>query len=256
MNLTDIAAVIGAAAWIPQIIRYFSRAELKIIPELTIELGYSSLGSIINPTCAFSASKKDALIEKMALEIIRQDGEKHEFLWQALDEKGFEGRSSKGETVEMRRTQSATALKIGIVGLVDRKILFLDTTIKEKRLALEKALIAKEDILKSADAPNFPDNVFRSDEFTNLGNHYRDCFYWKEGSYSLNIIAQEATRKDPIIGKYTFSLSRTDKNDLEKNIVIAQEFSKLNVLYRAGKIAIFPFLPWNWIYPTLTKIQS
>jgi hypothetical protein len=256
MNLTDFAAVIGAAAWIPQIVRYFSRAELKIIPDSTIELGYSFIGSIINPTCAFSASKKDALIEKMALEIIHQDGEKHEFLWQALDEKGFEGRSSKGETVEMRRTQSATALKIGIVGLVDRKILFQDTTIKEKRVALERALIDKEDILKKADAPNFPENVFRSDEFTKLGDHYRDCFYWKEGSYSLNIIAQEATHKDPILEKYAFSISRTDKNALEKNIVTAQEYSKHSVLYRAGKIAEIPLLHWNWIYPTLTKIRS
>ncbi|MHB8095460.1 MAG: hypothetical protein ACYDH0_11030 [Candidatus Aminicenantales bacterium] len=253
MNLTELAAVVGAAAWIPQILRYFSKAEVKIIPGATVEIGYSFFGPIINPTCAFSASKKDALIERMTIKLIHQNGETHEFLWQAINEKGYETRSSKGETIETRRSQVVTALKIGTLGLMDRMILFQDTTIKAKRLDLETELLEKAYLLEKNDIANFPDNVFKSDEYARLSEHQSNSFFWKEGDYNFEIIAQEATQRKPFIENYTFSLSNSDKNSLEKNIPIAQEYYKVIILHRAGKIPTIPELPWNWLYPTITK---
>lgn len=41
-------AIIGAAAWVPQVIfflyNFFAKPKLKFIPQSTIEVGYSSLG--------------------------------------------------------------------------------------------------------------------------------------------------------------------------------------------------------------------
>lgn len=153
-------AIVGAAAWVPQTIyfiyRIFAKPKLNFILEPTVEIGYTFFGPIINPSFAISSSRKDALLEKVRIKIIHDEtNEKHEFIWQALEEKGFEGTSSKGERLEMRKSQSAIALKIGIVGLVEKKIFFRDISFIQERMELDKLLSEQEEFLKRRILKNF-----------------------------------------------------------------------------------------------------
>ena len=260
MNWIALVAIIGAAAWVPQIIfiiyNILAKPKLQFIPEPTAEIGYSYLGPIFNPVFAIATFRKDALIEKILIEIIHETGEKHEFLWQVLDEKGFEGTSSKGEKVEMRKSQSAIALKIGTVGLVERKIGFQDVSFKEKRITLESLLSEKEEFLKKTDSQHYPDNIFKTEEFCKLEDFIKNSFYWKEGDYTAYLYAYEVSLKRPHIEKYNFKLTKTNAEILGKNIKISQKFIKDVALFKAGIHQIFPPYFWSWVYPSIYRQKS
>ena len=89
---TFILALLGALAWLPQIIyviyKWLVRPQLRFVPENTTEIGYSSFGPIINQTFAISSSRKDALIERISLVVIHESGTRHDFNWRSLREKG------------------------------------------------------------------------------------------------------------------------------------------------------------------------
>ena len=261
MNWVGWVAIIGAGAWIPHIIYFiynkFVNPKLNFIPESTIEVGYSFYGPILNPAFAISTARKDALVEKIKIKMIH-DGtkEEHEFIWQYLDEKGFEGMSTKGEKIELRKTQSAIALKIGVVGLIEKKVLFNDIAFLQKRLELENALYEQEDFLKRTRSEEYPGCIFMTREYTDLIDFIRTSFYWKEGEYKLYLYAYEISSKSPHIEEYSFNLKRIDIDKLERNIEITQKFVKSSIEFRAGTINTFPYYYWNWAYPTINRIKE
>ena len=156
----------------------------------------------------------------------------------------------------MRKSQSAIALKIGTVGLVERKIGFQDISFKEKRIMLESLLSEKEDLLRKTDRDNYPNNVFRSKEFVELEEFIKKGFHWKEGRYVISIYVFETTLKKPHIENYEFKLSKTNVEILEKNINITQEFFKEGIHFKAGVIQTLTPHLWNWVYPTIERQNS
>jgi len=255
------AALIGAGAWIPQIIYFiyykFIKPKLNFIPESTIEIGYSFYGPILNPTFAISAARKDALIEKIRIKMVHDaTKEEHEFIWQFLDERGFEGTSSKGEKLEMRKTQSAIALKIGVVGLIEKKILFNDTSFLRRRLELETSLYEQEDFLRRTRSQEYPSIIFQTKEYTDLIDFLRTSFYWKGGEYRLYLYVDEISSRKPHLEKFTFNLRKTDLDKLERNIETTQKFLGSSIEFRAGTITNFPYYFWNWVYPIITRIND
>ncbi|NIW14974.1 MAG: hypothetical protein GWN31_13825, partial [Candidatus Thorarchaeota archaeon] len=81
MSPAEIAAYIGAGAWLPHIAswihRQFSVPVVKIIPDAQIELGYSSYGPIFNLNLALSTTRKDILIDKIGVNLRHEEGDKH-----------------------------------------------------------------------------------------------------------------------------------------------------------------------------------
>ena len=127
---TILVACIGAAAWLPHIFRWFynwfSKPKLRFVPESTTEIG-----------------------------------ERHDFHWQALDEKGFEMTVLSGERAEFRKHQSAIALKISIFGLVEKKIFFRDFAFQEKALSLFNKYSEKELHLEKTAGEKFKDEAIK-----------------------------------------------------------------------------------------------
>jgi len=261
MNWIAWMAIIGAGAWIPQIIYFiyykFVKPKLNFIPESTIEVGYSFFGPILNPTFAISTARKDALIEKIRIKTIHDaTREEHEFIWQFLDERGFEGMSSKGEKLEIRKTQSAIALKIGVVGLIEKKVLFNDISFLRKRLELENSLYEQEDFLRRTRSQEYPGCIFETREYADLNDFLRTGFYWREGEYKLYLYAHEVSLKKLHLEKFSFNLTRRDIDRLERNIETAHNFLKSSIEFRAGTIETLPYNFWNWAYPTINRIND
>lgn len=260
MNWVSWLALIGAGAWIPHVLYFIykivSKPSLKFIPEPTIEIGYTSFGPILNPSFAISSSRKDALIEKLKIEIIHEPtNEKHEFTWQFLEEKGFQGTSSKGEMVEMRKSQSATALKIGIVGLVEKKIFFQDVSFLQDKIEIDNLLAEQEEYLKKANPENYVEDTIKSKQFIDLLEFLKKNFYWKEGRYVFYLYVYEITLKKPHVENFSFHLSKTEVDRLERNIEIARNFQKYTIQFKAGQADLSPFF-WNWVNPKIERINN
>jgi hypothetical protein len=71
MTAAELAAYIGAAAWLPQIAtwvyRWFVRPKITITPDRYGEVGFTSFGPIFNLRMAFASDRKDAIIDGFEL---------------------------------------------------------------------------------------------------------------------------------------------------------------------------------------------
>ncbi|HBZ35939.1 MAG TPA: hypothetical protein DEO33_05950 [Rikenellaceae bacterium] len=260
MTGIEWAAIIGAAAWLPQI-GYFvwhlvKKPRLRFSAETTIEIGFTSFGPIANPSFSISSTRKEALIENVNMAISHDDGDTHNFRWQMLDEKGFEGKSSKGETIEMRRSQSASALKIGTIGLIERKIAFQDIHFKIEYSKLLEMLIGREKILFEKDRPHYPENVFLLKEYDDLLSFLKKQFYWKEGKYTIALTVDEASSKKPHKEIFEFVLNKQNIDSLEMNIAMVQLYIDELFLLRAGRIQTLTLINWNWVYTNIDRKQN
>jgi len=260
MDSTFVVAVIGAAAWLPQIISWignlFIKPKLRFVPEETSEIGYTFFGPIYNQSFAISTSRKDALIEKIIMIIFHESGAKHEFLWKFLDERGPEIMSlTTGERSEWRKNQPAIALKVSTLGLAEKKIGFQDTFYQTKLMSL---LRKYEDIafhLEKTKHSSYTQEAIETKEFTDLIDYIKTGFYWDEGKYDAYLYVYEASLKKPHVEHFQFELSKTQIEQLEKNIKITQDHFRNLVLYK-GKEKESPLYFWNWVNPSFYRVSK
>ncbi len=85
MKPEEIAAYIGAAAWLPQIAMWLYRSivrpKLRIVPDQLAEVGFTSLGPIFNVRMAFFVENRDIIIDDVELILRHQDGIIRTFRW-------------------------------------------------------------------------------------------------------------------------------------------------------------------------------
>jgi hypothetical protein len=257
---TFILALLGALAWLPQIIfaiyKWVVRPQLRFVPESTTEIGYSSFGPIINQTFAISCSRKDALIERISLAVVHESGAKHDFNWRSLREKGGEGISSSGERVEYSKNQSAIALKVSTSGLTEKLIGFTDLSYFEKFNPYTNALVEKTAFLKKQHTDTFGKEVIKTKEFSDTIDFIKSGFFWKEGKYDVYLYANEATIKKPYIEHFKFKLTKENAEHLEQNIKITQDYIN-NLVEPKNDANDKPKLwSWNWANPVFERVNS
>ena len=257
---TFILALLGALAWLPQIIyviyKWLVRPQLRFVPESTTEIGYSSFGPIINQTFAISSSRKDALIERVSLAVIHESGARHDFNWRSLREKGGEGLSSSGERVEYTKNQSAIALKVGTLGLIEKLIGFTDLSYFEKFNPYINALTEKTAFLKKQFGDSFGNELTKTKEFSDTIDFIKAGYFWKEGVYDVYLYANETSIKKPHTEHFKFRLTKENAEHLEKNIKITQDYiNSLVVPINDANTKSKQWL-WNWVNPVFVRVSD
>lgn len=257
MSATDIIAAIGAAAWLPQIISWIAniitKPSLRFVPEETSEIGYTFFGPIFNQSFAISSAKKDALIERIALVVVHESGAKHEFWWKFLDERGPEITSlNTGERAEWRKNQPAIALKVSTLGLAEKKIGFQDLSYQGKLTSLLQKYQETESHLEKTKPQTYLEEAVKTKEFLDLVEYIKSGFYWIEGKYDVHLYVYEASLKKPHEEHFKFELSKTNIEQLEKNIKITQDHFRDIVLFK-GKEKERPVYYWRWINPAFYR---
>lgn len=90
MGNNNWIAIIGAAAWIPQILSWIYRLTTKPIVNLYLheipEVGFTSSGPIFNVNFALLCEKKDLVLNGIKVKIQHEHGEEHVFDWQGISE--------------------------------------------------------------------------------------------------------------------------------------------------------------------------
>ncbi len=259
MDGTLLLALVGAAAWLPQIISWlyarFVKPKLRFVPEEMTDIGYTSDGPILDQTFAIATSKKDALVEKIKLKVIHEDGEKHDFHWKFLDEKGGEIINPAGEKLEIGKHQSAIALKISTLGLAEKKIRFWDISYQNKLFLYIRAFQEKVSYLKKTKCENYQEEIIKTKEFLDILDFIKTGFCWEKGKYDVYLHAYETSLKNPHMEQFQFELSKEDIELLEKNIKEIQEWCKDMVLLEGKDIKEWPKRFWNWVYPRFYRAQ-
>lgn len=90
MKVTDALAIIGSLAWVYPLIQWINeklmRTELEIITHKELEIGYSTFGPILNLKMAFSASKDDAFVKEVAIELVHESNQIEKYKWDWFEE--------------------------------------------------------------------------------------------------------------------------------------------------------------------------
>lgn len=243
-TLFKTLAILGALAWLPQIItlikNIFIKPNLKIIPSNQLEIGFTSFGPIINTNIAIVAENKKALVDNIEIELTHESNEKQIFKWQWFEETLYVvDLPDQSGTLPTRKNQTAIALNITKDELIEKKIGFQQYKFKKKHKtllqnAIEESLIfenAGKDIKELKATKNYND----------LKKLYQDDFNWKVGRYSIKYKVFENSLKNPFVCEVFFKMTSLDINSLKLNIE--------NCASEIERVLIDPdkqYPRWNW----------
>lgn len=259
MNPAEIAAYIGAAAWLPQIISWayksYSKPSLKLITSPTFQLGYTTLGPIINLTCSISAETRDALIEKIEIILKHEKGEKRTMTWSLLYEKQQEITNYMGERAEIAKNQPAIALKVPTISLTEKQITFQDLEFQaDFQLHSNKIMeIYNFHKKKGKSTEEIAKTIFETKEYSDFNDSFTRFMYWKPGNYDIDVIVKEIRLKNPHIEKFSFKLTENDAERLIENCNNLENEIKFYIVKPSDVDSEEYKVHWNWIYPKIFK---
>lgn len=217
----EIAAWIGAAAWAPQIAGWIYlatlRPRLRMIPAPTMRLGYSITGPYIEANISICAERRDAIIQRMTLDMRHEKGQSSSLLWSRLSETISQIRGVTGETAEVGKSQPALALKVGTASLVERSISFLDPDFQQRKDPLINAVVDIRNHFQKTDPDNFKQRTLTSKPLADLLDFYRKNVFWQQGTYTASIRVHAIELKTPVVTNVVFSLTGGQADRLNRN---------------------------------------
>ncbi len=252
MKPLDWVAIVGAAAWIPQVLGWIARKlakpSLRLVTGIAPEIGYTTFGTIFNLTCAISAEKKDAIIERVICTLEHERGQRINLNWVRLSET-FSQISGPEGTAEVGKHQPAIALKVGTLILAEKIIGFNDRAFQEQ-IRTGSALVAERLALLRGNAHANPEQeIFASREFADLLGLWDRNFAWQEGRYTARVAINIVGVKKPTICPLRFTLSTNEIQRLRSNVAEVGRFQRDLIQVPAEP----PTYNWNWVYPPFEK---
>jgi hypothetical protein len=258
MTAADIAAYIGAAAWLPQIGAWiynaFSEPELKIVSAGKIEIGFSIFGPIANPTLAISAERRDALIEKMTLQVTHEHGEQRFLDWRFLNEVQQQIRDPQGNVSSQYKNTPAVALKVSTLSLSERIVGFRDPKFEESDRTTTGPIAAQfRHNEKQTDNAVALETLLHSMEFKQAQRAFEDFMYWRAGKWEFLFSAQLAGVKKPHTQRFTVTFSDDDITELRRNCELLVPYVRaISSTEKEDQKQI----TWHWVYPPIVPVSE
>ena len=110
LNFIDIIAILGALAWLPQIIawiyNWLKKPKLSIYHDGEAEIGYIKNGNAFNLRFSFLARDKHALIDDMELVLTDKDGAHHKLKWIWYSETFYELQGPAGNSIMAKQEKN------------------------------------------------------------------------------------------------------------------------------------------------------
>jgi hypothetical protein len=253
MTAADIAAYIGAAAWLPQLGTWvydaYSKPKLKIVSAGKIEIGFSMFGPIANPTLAISAERRDALIEKMSLRVTHEHGEQRFLDWRFLNEVQQQIRDPQGNVSSQYKNTPAVALKVSTLALTERIVGFRDPKFEELDRVTTGPISAQfrhnEAQMGNGAALDW---LLNSMEFKHAQRIFEDSMFWRAGKWEFLFSVQLAGVKNPHAQGFSVTFSDDDVTTLRRNFDLLVPYVRA---ISSDNEEDRKLITWNWVYPSI-----
>ena len=250
MNFYDYLSILGALAWLPFIIQIIreklKKPRLRIISEDQIEIGFTSLGPILNISLAFLGQNKNALIDKIELELIHKSQEHQNFSWIWFEESLLQVDLPQANLLKLpinyKKNQKAIALNIPIDTLVEKKIGFHDIIFKKESDEIIKLLT--EDMLNIKNSGKEIEEIKSYSNYNKALEYAENSFSWKTGVYQANFTVHISEYNELFKHSFKFKLSSLDIKALRKNL----DRIKVSVenAFITQNEELIP--KWEWVY--------
>ncbi|HYX29913.1 MAG TPA: hypothetical protein VE863_15335 [Pyrinomonadaceae bacterium] len=253
MSASDIVAIIGAAAWVPQIVQWVNNALRKPRVELfsapTLIVGYTSKGPFLQLTASIASENDDVVVTGVDILARHSTGEERKLTWFSVTESQFNLRAPTGETLSMNRAQTVLAIKATTDTLAEKFIAFHDHAFVAE--VQRRISIAKEHYsYLRGQTEHGADEALRSREFAQAEQFLTDNSFWREGTYRLDITISGKQLKEPHRQALQINLSRRDVDVIKKDLVAIKDDLKTEI---AGGPKT-NYLP-SWAYPSVIPIK-
>lgn len=247
MNWADIVAVVGAAAWVPQIWRAFQRPKVTPIVGGQIEIGFSVLGPVFNPNIAFRTQRRSALVTGIEFRVRHERGQITHFRCVQLVEHGVHSESTTGERAFQQRQQDVVALVLMPTMIVERKTNSREVGCLNRLEPLNIALGRAIDRTRRP-GTDWVSDLERSPEYAEIRRFLEQSFVWDPGEYTATCAATVAGRKQPFICAFSFVLGERAVTSLRANMELLQRAFHEELLPPEAK-SKEKLPPYNWVYP-------
>lgn len=257
MSFIDIAAVVGALAWIPPIFvavrGWLKKARIRVITQPTPEVGYTALGPILNLRVAITVEHKDIVITGVRLLVTHESGDSTTFSWRGIVQRMGTLTYPQVGAVPFEKELNVLAMKVSQKDVEERFIRFQDIRYLARKVELEDASLKRMAYLRSAGS--FEASSFlKSQEMTEVYAFIRQAFAWKPGAYRVRV---ELDSPDSFIvtgDEYCFALSPLQVQRLSANLQYVETFyaNEVNPLPPPPE-KIEP-IPWGWVYPDMQSV--
>lgn len=253
MKLIDGIAILGALAWAPHLIslikHYLTKPKVRIITSRAVDIGFTSLGPILNVHLAFSVEHKDLVVSDLKIRLKHESGEERTFEWQGIKQQVGKMTTPDAGSMPFEKEQSVLAIKLNQTQIEERFIRFQDVAFISTKREYENKAIKKIAYLK-AENKYEAENFLREQEMTELYNFNKHAFPWKEGEYTVSIEVKSPEKFILSDNVRIFSLSAIDIEELSKNKdVLEADYRRIMIGQKEGE----PEIVWNWRFPALRK---
>lgn len=257
MKPEEIAAYIGAAAWLPVVIGWIaksvSKPKLRIIPDQQFEISFTNYGPIFNIRLALFVENRALVVDDVKFEVRHSDGETHTFGWSGIAEKFSEIHDpSSGKRQIVSRDQTPIAIKVFTQSVFEKSFRFFETKYIEADKAVGQPLLAQFNFLKMQHPNTYVAEALASQEFHNFVAGRQAFFWWKPGTYTVTMKIGSPQRfkfKNPT---FSFSLSQADVTQLKQNIESIDVDMKNTINSNlAGAVSVE--FSWQWVNPNVTR---
>lgn len=263
MGIIDVVAIIGAAAWAPQIITWGWRALTK--PKVSLylypqaQIGYIKEGPVFNVTLALLSEKKDAILNNLTANIVHENGASYTFNWVGLSEALSEIENPMGPTMSIKKTLLPLVIKVLHTGVAQALVRFQRKQFHERNKKVFTIALDRFNLLKKSDKLKREEDIdalVKEKEFDDVMKFYNSEFIWTEGRYKVtfDFDSPNKCKYDKI--EYTFNLSQDDIDGLRKNI----DNMQLDIIQRAKREIIPDYkseiINMEWKYPELRRMDN
>lgn len=252
MQLIDWIAILGALAWMPHLIGAFKNllltSKIRIVTQKSVEIGFTSLGSIFNLRIAFAVENKDIVISEIKVRIKHDSGEERVLEWQGITQQLGTMKIPNAGDMPYEKIHSVLAIKLNQKDIEERFIQFQEPTHLASQIEYVNKANKKMAYLK-AEGKYDPVKFLREQEMTDLYIFAKHAFPWKQGKYTVTIEMQSPERFSLVGNQRQFSLTSADIEKLEKNK------DQLELDYRrivVGMNEEDATAVWQWCNPVLT----
>lgn len=260
METTDIAAYLGALAWLPQLFRwgysYITKPVIRIIPDRTAQIGHTIFGPIFNLRLSIDVNRKDTIVDFIGVQLRHKDGGTYDFEWMGMNEIFSEvispGVKSPETNQIVQKDVFPIAIKISSLSLVERFFRF------QERGFISENRIKRDDLLKANNlAKKMKQQGKNVDSFWIDMEKYltflREQFIWKAGKYTIKFIIRSPAKFDSVQENAEFELTQEDIDTLNLNFSVMDLIKKNveNELENNGQQ--LEEINWVWINPEIQK---
>jgi hypothetical protein len=194
---------------------------------------------------AFSAEKKDLVIDGFELKLRHEDGDTRTLRWAGLAETFSEITDNAGNRQVVGRDQVPIAMKVGTESLIEKFVRFQEPRYHETDRPAISSLIAHFNFLKRTSPGDYVPRTISSKEFFSLVDTRQKSFWWKPGRYQITLSLTSPRRFKLMRSSFYFDLTTVDIDRLKENLSVLESELRNGISSNLPAFKAEP-INWNW----------